>query len=170
MLAAAAACFEMGVGKSAIQKGLSAFRPLHHRIEPLGAARGVAFVNDSKSTTVDSTRAALASCGQKVVLIAGGRAKERDFSAIVPALRGRVTALVLYGEARKLIASQMRGFKKTLLVEDFAGAVRRAFGAAKPGQTVLLSPMCASFDQFGSYEERGDAFKKIFGNLKVSRG
>jgi UDP-N-acetylmuramoylalanine--D-glutamate ligase len=170
MLAAAAAADAFGVPKAAIQKGIDAFRPLKHRIEPVGSVRGVAFINDSKSTTVESTRAALESVEGRVVLIAGGRAKEKDFSSIGGVLRRKASAAVFYGEAAGLIASQIGGFDRKRVVNSFREAVTAAYASAKAGEAVLLSPMCASFDQFSSYEERGEAFRKIFLEIKESRG
>jgi UDP-N-acetylmuramoylalanine--D-glutamate ligase len=171
VLAATGAALAFGVGRPAIQKALDRFRPLHHRIEPVGRAGGVTFVNDSKSTTVDSTRAALESFGGRIVLLAGGRAKEKNYRTLLPLLKRRVACLVLYGEARKLLARQLRGFPRVVTVERFRDAVERAFREVRPEGTLLLSPMCASFDQFRSYEERGEAFRRIFNELKrASRG
>jgi UDP-N-acetylmuramoylalanine--D-glutamate ligase len=169
-MAAALAASSMGVGAAAIQRAVDAFRPLPHRIEMLGTVRGVAFVDDSKSTTVESTRAALESFGGPVVLIAGGRPKEKCFGRIRPVLDRRASCVVLYGEARTLIAKQLKGFRMKKEVGDFRSAVRRAYAAARPGHTVLLSPMCASFDQFKSYTERGEVFKEMFMNFKKKFG
>lgn len=169
VMAAALAASAMGVPDKAIQRALDAFRPLPHRIQALGTARGIAFVDDSKSTTVESTRAALESFRGPVVLIAGGRPKEKRFDPIRATLERRAAYVVLYGEARGLIARQLAGFPLKE-VRGFREAVRRAFRAARPGHTVLLSPMCASFDQFSSYAERGEVFKEIYKDLRRKFG
>jgi len=170
ILAAVAACDVFGMPREAIQKGIDAFKPLKHRIETVGMVRGVSFVNDSKSTTVESTRAALESFAGRVILIAGGRAKEKDFRLIGPVLARKASAAVFYGEAGAMIASQMGAFARKTVVKDFRAAVAAAYGSAKAGETVLLSPMCASFDQFESYEERGELFRRIFREIEESRG
>jgi UDP-N-acetylmuramoylalanine--D-glutamate ligase len=167
ILAAVAVAAVLGVGRAKIQKAIDGFRTLEHRIEPLGALRGVRFFNDSKSTTVESTRAAIRSMPGPVVLVAGGRDKGADFAAIEPLLAGRIKHAVLYGEARKKISGSWKAFRRFEAREKFADAVRAAFRAASPGDCLLLSPMCTSFDQFGSYGERGTAFKEIFRALKA---
>lgn len=168
VMAAAAAALELGVSPAGIQRAIDAFRPLEHRTEELGEIAGVRFVNDSKSTSSDSARAALESFEGPIVLIAGGRPKQKDFSALRPIARRNVALAVLYGEARRAIAAGIG--VRNVLVKRFATAVRRAFRAARRADTVLLSPMCASFDQFASYEERGREFKKIFRELKRRHG
>lgn len=168
VMAAACAALRMGVPAVRIQKAIDRFKPLHHRIEPVGVVDGIRFVNDSKSTTADSTRAAVMSFGKGIVLVAGGRAKEKDFRPMRRVLRGRVSCLVLYGEARALIGSHLNGAVRKVAVKDFSAAVERAYAVARKGETVLLSPMCASFDQFRSYQERGDTFKRIVRGIKES--
>ncbi len=166
ILASVAAAAVLKVAPEKIQKALNGFRTLEHRIEPLGAIRGVKFFNDSKSTTVESTRAAISSMPGPVVLVAGGRDKGADFSKIEPFLVSRLKNAVLYGEARETMSRSWKVFRRFGTEEKFADAVRQAFRRAAPGDCVLLSPMCASFDQFRSFEERGAAFKKIFEELR----
>ena len=149
-----------------MQKSLDDFRTLEHRLEPVGEIGGVLFVNDSKSTTVASTRAAIVSVGRPVVLVAGGRDKGVSFTDIEPLLVERVKAAVLYGEARDKIAASWKDFRPVKKEALFADAVRAAFREAADGDCVLLSPMCASFDQFSSFEQRGEAFKRAFRELK----
>ncbi|MBI4431981.1 MAG: UDP-N-acetylmuramoyl-L-alanine--D-glutamate ligase [Candidatus Omnitrophica bacterium] len=165
ILAAAAAAGVFGVEPVTMKKTLEAFRTLEHRVEPLGEIGGVSFVNDSKSTTVSSTRAAVLSVEGSLVLVAGGRDKGVHFAAIEPLLEEKVKTVVLYGEAAHKIAGSWRLFKRFLIVPRFEDAVREAYRLAARGDTLLLSPMCASFDQFGSFEERGEAFKKVFALL-----
>jgi UDP-N-acetylmuramoylalanine--D-glutamate ligase len=164
-LAATAAALALGVSKKAIQAGLDAMKPLPHRVEDLGEAGGVRFVNDSKSTTAMSTVAAIRRFDSGVVLLAGGRRKQKSFQAVFGEVRRRVRRIVFYGEAGESMLKEFGFFKNRTVVRDFEGAVREAYRAAGPGQVLLLSPMCSSFDQFSSYRERGDAFRRIYGEL-----
>ena len=166
ILAAAAVAKAWGISGRVIGQSLKSFRTLQHRIEPLGVLSGVDFVNDSKSTTIGSTRAAILAMEQPVVLVAGGRDKGSNFRDIEPLLQKKVKAAVLYGEARDKIAGSWRSFRNFKKEKDFRAAVRLAFGLAEKGDALLLSPMCASFDQFSSFEHRGEVFKEIFRELK----
>jgi len=148
-----------------VQKSLDGFKTLEHRIEPIGELRGVKFFNDSKSTTVQSTKAAILANQGSVILIAGGRDKGVSFAEIEPLLIERVKLAVLYGEAREKIAASWKSFSQIRQLADFRQAVRAAFEEASPGDSILLSPMCTSFDQFSSFEERGEVFKHVFHEL-----
>ena len=168
ILAASLAAHLVGVPAASIVKTLRRFKTLPHRIEPAGMHAGVFFVDDSKSTTVDSTRAALEAVKAPIVLLAGGRDKGADFSAIEPLLNKKVRRAIFYGEARKKIASSLTAYNRYLLEADFRRAASLAFRSARSGDCVLLSPMCTSFDQFNSYSERGDAFKQVVQRLGAS--
>lgn len=165
VLAATGAARLCGVPSAAIKRAVEKFHTLEHRIEPLGVINGVRFVNDSKSTTVASTRAAIEAVEGPIVLIAGGRPKGASFSEIEQLLLQRVKSAVLYGEARAKIAESWPHFPRVASELEFDRAVERAFDEAGPGDTVLLSPMCTSFDQFTSFEARGEAFKRVFDRL-----
>ncbi len=166
-MAAVSVAAVLKLPKRAIQDTLSSFKTLEHRIEPLGAVGGVRFVNDSKSTTLASTRAALLSCTPPIVLVAGGRDKGADFAQIEELLGTRVKKVVLYGESAENIAGTWKTFDRFRIETDFRAAVRAAFDDAAAGDTLLLSPMCTSFDQFASFEARGEAFKTVFKELKA---
>ncbi|MBI3252320.1 MAG: UDP-N-acetylmuramoyl-L-alanine--D-glutamate ligase [Candidatus Omnitrophica bacterium] len=168
ILAAVAAADVFGVSPAQLQKTLRAFRALEHRIEPVGEIGGVRFVNDSKSTTVGSTRAAILATDGPIVLVAGGRDKGADFGSIEDVIEDKVKEAVLYGEAAGKIAGSWRSFRRFHIQKDFSAAARLAYRLAGPGDALLLSPMCASFDQFHSFEHRGETFKKIFAELAVS--
>jgi len=165
ILAAAAVAWVLKIPATVTQRTSDLFKTLEHRIEPLGQLGGVYFVNDSKSTTVESTKAAILSVKTPLVLIAGGRDKGVDFSSIEALVKDRVKRAILYGESRDKIKNSWKSFDRWETEADFAKAVERAFQSACPGDTVLLSPMCTSFDQFSSYAERGNAFKQIFKKL-----
>jgi UDP-N-acetylmuramoylalanine--D-glutamate ligase len=159
-MAAAALAAHAGLGADALAAGLAGFRPVAHRLEPVGAANGVAFVNDSKATNPDAAIAALDAYPAGVHLIAGGRAKGTPFGALAEAGRGTVVRAYLVGEAGEEIGRALA--REGIPAED-AGTVEAAVAAAAaravPGETVLLSPGCASFDQFADYQERGEAFR-----------
>lgn len=165
ILAASLAAHLAGVSPVSITHTLRRFKTLPHRIEPAGEKKGVSFIDDSKSTTVDSTRAALEMMRAPVVLLAGGRDKGADFTAIEPVLKKKVRYAFFYGEAGKKIADSLRSYRCYKIEKDFRKAAALAFCQARPGDCVLLSPMCTSFDQFSSYGERGDLFKQMVKRL-----
>ncbi len=166
IMAAAAVGMALKLPREKMQKTLESFKTLEHRIELMGQVRGIHFVNDSKSTTVESTRAAILASETPVILLAGGRDKGAPFSEIEMLVRERVRTVVLYGEAREKIAAAWPTLSSVRTERDFHQAVRLAYEEARPGDTVLLSPMCTSFDQFSSYEHRGETFKQIFHELE----
>lgn len=166
ILAAAAVAAILKIPKESIQKTIRSFKTLEHRLEPLGALNGVEFINDSKSTTVASTQAAVSACKQPVILVAGGRDKGSDFTQIDELLEKTVKLAVLYGESSEKMAGAWKKFRRVRIHERFDDAIRTAFESADSGDTLLLSPMCASFDQFSCFEERGERFKNIFKELR----
>ncbi|MBK8231830.1 MAG: UDP-N-acetylmuramoyl-L-alanine--D-glutamate ligase [Candidatus Eisenbacteria bacterium] len=168
-LAAACGARELGAPVAAIVESLRRFGGLPHRLELVGEVLGVRFVNDSKATNVDSLAVALRSFDRPVVLIAGGRDKGQDFVPLAPLVRQRVATLVLIGEGAERIGAAWSGVP-ALRADDFSAAVRQAFQAATPGQTVLLSPACASFDLFRNYEHRGDCFREEVRRLAAECG
>lgn len=167
ILAAAAVARLLKIPSLSVQRTLDEFQTLEHRIEPIGTLEGIHFINDSKSTTIESTKAAIRSVNGPMILIAGGRDKGMRFDEIERLVEARVKQVVLYGEAREKIAAAWEHFDRYRMEKDFRMAVRSAFRMADPGDTVLLSPMCASFDQFSCFEERGKVFKAIYEQLET---
>jgi UDP-N-acetylmuramoylalanine--D-glutamate ligase len=160
VLAAAACARWMGLSPAAIRRGIAAFRSVPHRIERVREQAGVGFYNDSKGTNVASTVKALQSFAEPVVLIAGGKGKGQDFSPLAAAARGRVRSAVLIGEDRaKIRAALAAAGIPAEDAETMDEAVARAAAHARPGDVVLLSPACASFDMFRNFEHRGDVFR-----------
>ena len=160
--AAAAIALARGVDREAVRAGLRTFAGVEHRLEEVGRIDGVLYVNDSKATNVASTLVALSSFeGARVHLILGGQAKGQDFSA----LRGRAHATYLIGEDAERIGREAGGEQ----CGDLEAAVRRAHAAAVAGDVVLLSPACASFDQFADFEARGRAFRDLVADLRRAR-
>jgi UDP-N-acetylmuramoylalanine--D-glutamate ligase len=161
-MAAAAVCLARGVESQAVGAGLRSFEGVAHRLELIATSDGVAYVNDSKATNVASTIVALRAYAGGVHLIAGGRGKQQDFSPLAPLVRERCAAVYLIGEAAAEIADALRPTAVPLReLGDLERAVAAAAGAARPGDTVLLSPACASYDQYRSFEERGEHFRVL---------
>ena len=158
-LAALAVGEAAGLPRPAMVQALEHFTGLPHRAQRVAEAGGVTWVNDSKATNVGATAAALAGVAAgRVVLIAGGQGKGQDFSPLRRAAGDRLRALVLMGEDAPLLERALAGLAPVHHAGDMDEAVRLAAAAAEPGDTVLLSPACASFDQFRSFEERGERF------------
>lgn len=164
-LAAAAAAAVCGARAASTARVFREFRGLPHRVEPAGERRGVAFVNDSKATNPDAVLRALESAKRPVVLIAGGRDKGFDYSALRGEVRRTVKGIVLIGEAREKMARDLEGAAPISFAGTLDEAVRIAAGQAAPGDEVMLSPACSSYDMFRNYEERGDEFKKTVARL-----
>ena len=141
---------------------LSRFEGLEHRLEEVKEIDGIRFVNDSKCTTLEALVWALDQFpDQKVVLLAGGHAKGADFCLVRQRLSKKVKRAVIYGEAQDLLWESWSGAIPLVRTADLEGAFEEALKIARPGDAILLSPACASFDQFRNYEERGKAFKAL---------
>ncbi|MDH3456239.1 MAG: UDP-N-acetylmuramoyl-L-alanine--D-glutamate ligase [Gemmatimonadota bacterium] len=164
-LAAALAAVAAGVDPGQVARGLRTFSAPAHRLERVGRVRDVEWINDSKATNVSAASVALRSMTGPFVLILGGRPKGEDFAALKDALSAGCRAVVAYGEAAKAIARSLGGATSVETVDRFDDAVLLAGTHAAPGDAVLLSPACASFDQFNNFEERGDRFRELVQNL-----
>ncbi len=163
-LAAVTVCALAGAADAAIDEGLRTFQAVEHRLEHAATIRGVRYYNDSKATNVDATRKAVESFDAGLWLILGGRDKQGDFAPLADVLQGRVRQVLLIGEAAEAIERQL-GDQPLVRCGDLARAVLHAAELAGPGETVLLSPACASFDQFENYGHRGREFKRLVGEL-----
>jgi UDP-N-acetylmuramoylalanine--D-glutamate ligase len=139
--------------------GLRTFRSIPHRVEPVREVDGVLWVNDSKSTNVTSTEVAIAAQDRPFVLLLGGRHKGEPYSRLAPALRERSRGVVAYGEARPIIVRDLSGQVPLVEATTFDDVLARARELARPGDAVLLSPACSSYDMFLNYEERGERFR-----------
>ena len=163
--AATAAARAAGAGDDEIARGLREFKGVPHRLELVGEHAGVRWVNDSKATNVAAALRALnAYEDEPVRLILGGSSKGEDFAPLAAALGPNVRAVYVIGETADELA---RAIPDTIQAGDLATAVERAGAAAQPGEVVLLSPACASYDQFGNFEERGEEFKRLVANLAM---
>lgn len=164
--AAAAMCLQLGVDAETMARVLESFPGVEHRLEDAGTVAGIKFINDSKATNVDSVRYALRSVATPLYLIAGGRDKDSDFRPLLEAGKGRIKGVIVIGEAAQKIYDTLGQTYPTEFCAGLNEAVERAFEKAIPGETVLLSPGCASFDQFDNYEHRGRVFKEAVRGLK----
>ncbi|PXA88266.1 UDP-N-acetylmuramoyl-L-alanine--D-glutamate ligase [Nostoc sp. 3335mG] len=162
-LAAIAACEALGIDRAAIDRGLASFPGLPHRMERVATRDGVLFVNDSKATNPESTAPALAAY-PRIHWILGGKAKTDDLDACRPGF-GHVVRAYTIGDAATMFADLLSGEMPVEVAGTLDVAVRSAAAHAQPGDTVLLSPACASFDQFRDYEARGQAFRDAVESL-----
>lgn len=165
VMAAIAAAYFCGCSREDIIKAVSDFRGLPHRIEFAGEKNAVKFYDDSKGTNVGSVLRALETFDRPVILLLGGRDKEGDFESLRPVIARKAKKLVLFGEARERIAALIGVDRPVMKKEKLKEAVEIAFKEAVPGDVVLLSPGCASFDEFANYKERGNYFKDVVRNL-----
>jgi UDP-N-acetylmuramoylalanine--D-glutamate ligase len=148
--------------RARVAEALRRFRALEHRIEPAGSYGGVEWINDSKSTNVASTLVALRGMQRPTVLLLGGRHKGEPYTALTDELKRTVKLVLAYGEAGPIVAGDLNGVVQLERVGgSFADVVTRARAAARPGDAVLLSPACSSYDMFDNYEQRGREFKRL---------
>ena len=163
-LAASAAAWAAGADLISIGAVLRSFRGIEHRLEHVTVLGGVDFINDSKGTNPGATIKALQSFpGRRKILIAGGKDKGSDFTALAEVIKAEVRLLLLFGETKEQLAraAEETGFTAYRIVADLREAVNEAFKVAQEGEIVLLSPACASWDMFNDYEERGNIFKAL---------
>lgn len=165
VLAAVACCRSIGIDSSWIRDAVRTFQGVEHRLESVGTFDGIHWINDSKATNVQAGIIALQAMTTPVILISGGRAKKEDYSRVIPCLKAHVRLAIVFGEAGPMLKKSWRSAVEIHLADDLRDAVILAAGLAKAGDTVLLSPMGSSFDQFRDYEERGHCYKEWIHNL-----
>ncbi|MGZ8163347.1 MAG: UDP-N-acetylmuramoyl-L-alanine--D-glutamate ligase [Methylobacter sp.] len=159
-LAALALGVAVGLDEQAMCNALRKFKGLEHRMQRVAEIRGVTWVNDSKATNIGACVAALQGYERKVVLIAGGDAKGADMNDLLPAIKEKAKSVVLMGKDAGLIKQALNGCVPVYFAENITQAVQIASGLADAGESVLLSPACASLDQFKNYQDRGEKFTK----------
>ncbi len=150
----------MGCQQQVIQKAIESFTPLKHRMTLVTEIGGISYIDDSKATNVGAVYSALEALQQPIILIAGGRDKGGDYSILTEPVRRKVKHMLLIGEAKDTMARAFLAFTDVEMLDTLQEAVLRAANLAVPGDVVLLSPACASFDMFSSYAQRGDIFKE----------
>ena len=159
-LAAVLVAANVGASLENIAAGLRSFRAIPHRVEPVREVDGVLWINDSKSTNITSTEVAIAAVDRPFVLLLGGRHKGEPYTRLAQPLKGRCRAVVAYGEAGPLILQDLGGSLDVVPGGSFDDVLVRARQLARPGDAVLLSPACSSYDMFRNYEERGERFRE----------
>ncbi len=168
-MASILASLAAGVDFDAVAKVLREFPGLPHRMEFVADVRGVRFFNDSKGTNVHALESALKGVEGPVILIAGGKDKGLSFGSLADVVREKVKSMVLIGETAERISSELGHVVEAFRVGSMDEAVRKAYDLAKPGDLVLLSPGCSSFDMFSSFEERGEVFKNAVRRLALEQ-
>lgn len=167
VMCAVSAALIAGADETSIREGLKSFKNVAHRMERVEEIGGVTFINDSKGTNVDATAYALAAFNQPLIWIAGGVDKGNDYAPIQPLVRDHVRMLICLGKDNAKLKKAFEGVVDEIIeTQDIGKAVRQAQEKANPGEVVLLSPACASFDLFRNYEDRGEQFKEAVRNLK----
>jgi UDP-N-acetylmuramoylalanine--D-glutamate ligase len=165
-MAAALMAYLSGCSCDGIKDALATFPGLEHRLEFVRELNGVRYINDSKGTNVGAVLKSLEGFTEPVILIAGGRDKDSDFSLLRPMIKEKVKRLVLVGDAAEKIGKAVCEVTECEMVGfDFRNAIAKAREAAVPGDVVLLSPACASFDMFMDFEDRGRQFKRMVSEL-----
>ncbi|NBG88518.1 UDP-N-acetylmuramoyl-L-alanine--D-glutamate ligase [Isachenkonia alkalipeptolytica] len=166
-LAATAIAWSLGISIENIRAGLKSFKGVEHRMEVCGEVHGITFINDSKGTNPDASIKAVEAVNDPIILLAGGMDKGSDFEALIDHFPGRVKYLVVYGETAPVIekTAKEKGFRNTKAVKNLEQAAKFAFDQGVTGDVILLSPACASWDMYSSYEKRGEHFKEIFKKL-----
>ncbi|MEW6776637.1 MAG: UDP-N-acetylmuramoyl-L-alanine--D-glutamate ligase, partial [Bdellovibrionota bacterium] len=165
LLAAIAAARSFGAGKSAIEKAIAEFQGLPHRCQFVAEVKGVRYYDDSKGTNVGAVVECLRGFEGPLILVAGGIGKGGSYAPLADAARGRVRHAILLGEDRKAIGKALSPVCAVEEVASMEEAVRRAYAIARSGESVLLSPACASFDMFRDYADRGDKFQQAVRSL-----
>jgi UDP-N-acetylmuramoylalanine--D-glutamate ligase len=160
-LTAALAAAAAGCSLAGIAGGLRSFKAIPHRVEPVREVNGVLWINDSKSTNITSTEVAVAALDRPFVLLLGGRHKGEPYTRLAGPLRDRCRAVVAYGEAGPLVIQDLGESLQVVPAGSFDEVLATARGLARPGDAVLLSPACSSYDMFKNYEERGTRFRQV---------
>jgi UDP-N-acetylmuramoylalanine--D-glutamate ligase len=170
ILAATTMAYEFGISTTIIKHAIENFIPIPHRIEFVAEINNIKYYNDSKATNIASTIAGITSFDSNVILILGGTDKgETDFTDLIPHMKDRIKLIICYGKAGENILSQLNNNGYILHYEmNFNSSFNIAQQNANSGDTVLLSPACASYDQFSSYEDRGNSFKMLVNNIGVN--
>ena len=165
IMAAILAARQCGCTPVNIKRAIEDFKGIAHRIELVEEKSGVSFYDDSKGTNVGAVVRALETFSRPIILLLGGRDKEGDFETLSPLIKEKVKGIVLFGEARLRINDLIGGIVRTESAATLKEAIEVAYRQSAPGDVVLLSPGCASFDEFSNYKERGNFFKEVVRNL-----
>ncbi|MFO0744724.1 MAG: UDP-N-acetylmuramoyl-L-alanine--D-glutamate ligase [Myxococcota bacterium] len=160
-LVASQMAVDFGIAPAVVRQALMAYRPLAHRLAVVPTSDGIRWIDDSKATNPNAATAGLRAVEGPVIMLLGGSSKDSDFSAFADIVRARARAVVCFGATRDQLAAAIGAAHPRVVVERLADAVAAAGELARPGDTVLLSPACASFDEFTGYAQRGDVFAAL---------
>lgn len=166
-MAATAACLAVGVPQKRICLGIRSFKGVPHRLQIVRQIKGITFINDSKATNVDSTYMALKASHAPTFLILGGLHKGSSYKPLVPLIKRKVVEVLTIGQAENIIRKDLKNTVPIRKCNNLETAVQFAFKQAKKGNQILLSPACASFDQYLNFEKRGDHFIRLVNGLKT---
>lgn len=169
VLAAVGICYYAGINQEVIMSGIKEFKGVEHRVEFVDVIKGVTFFNDSKGTNPDASIQAVKAMNKPTILIAGGMDKGSDFNEFIKAFGPEIKEMILIGETKDLIeeTARIHGFTHVTKVATLLQAVELSFDMAEEGYNVLLSPACASWDMYESYEVRGNEFKELVRKHKL---
>jgi UDP-N-acetylmuramoylalanine--D-glutamate ligase len=159
-LTAALAASAAGCAIEGIAAGLRSFEAIPYRMQPVREVDGVLWINDSKSTNITSTEVAVAALDRPFVLLLGGRHKGEPYTRLIGPLKGRCRAVVAYGESGPIVTQDLGSALDVVPAASFEEVIATARRLSRPGDAVLLSPACSSYDMFKNYEERGDRFRQ----------
>ena len=154
-----------GILDDVIHEALKSFKPLAHRIEMLGKKRGLVFINDSKSTTVQATITALKMGYERVHLLLGGIDKNENFNVLANSYFPSIVGYYIFGKSKEKIAHDLKNNESVYLFDDLANALKYAINNSQKNDVILFSPACASYDQYNNFEHRGECFKKLVNDL-----
>ncbi|HUJ28930.1 MAG TPA: UDP-N-acetylmuramoyl-L-alanine--D-glutamate ligase, partial [Myxococcales bacterium] len=165
-LAASLLAKHFGVNATQLQQGLDTYPGLPHRLEPVRTLEGVEWINDSKATNVDSVEKSLSAFEGGVHIIMGGRGKGAPYAPLLPLVRAKVKTILGIGEDSAKVRDELGAAAEFHDCGILSAAIAKARELAKPGDTVLLSPACASYDQFRNFEDRGEQYKQMVRGLR----
>ena len=165
ILAALAASRLIGIDLSDALDAICSFQGLPHRMQSISNHNSIEYINDSKGTNVDAAIASISSLKKKIILLAGGQSKGGNFEQFAEAIKNKVKRAYLFGEDAKIIGNELNKFVPVVFVDNLEDAVISAKKSSSPGDVILLSPACASFDQFDSFIHRGKEFERIVGEI-----
>jgi UDP-N-acetylmuramoylalanine--D-glutamate ligase len=164
LLGAASGAHCLGISDAKISEVMNSFNGIPHRLELVDTINNVEYINDSKATNIDAVKVALESYSRPIVLILGGLAKGNDFAEIIK-YKEHIKSIIAYGDARQMISNELSNDFDVAEIESLEESVKISKNIANSGDIVLLSPGCASFDQFNNFEDRGEKFTKWVKNL-----
>ena len=164
-MAAISIAESLGIENGVVEESIKEYKPLPHRMQIVGKIKGVTFIDDSKATNVDAAKRAIEAVDGELILIAGGQSKNCSFLKLKKTIEKKVKTIMAIGESKDQIRTEIEGKVKVLVCDKLEEAVEKAYAIAKKNQTILLAPMCSSFDMFRDYAHRGEVFQRAVKKL-----